>query len=357
MVVVGPLVGGEEPVAGVRGEHEAGEEPLRGEEDGEERQAGGEGEAPVAPVPRLPTVPTVAEPLYEQVDGERRQEEEEGELGRPHVGDRVVDGGEKRPRREERQNPEHGEPQGGVGEGRPGRPPTQARAAGDGEQEERIERRGELVEEPAVLPVGLAVLHHHGGDEDEQDAGGVGEGEGEPRLGRGRHPVRPGHGEQHGAELNGDHAGGQNHVRRRDDLDVQAVGVVPPVVEGGRGDHGEGAPDRHPGAERGAETPETNGGGGLGHARSPAEGGPERQPAGGQPGEHPAEVDRQVRRGPEGVAADRRVPGDVPEQADGDARRAEEGGIEIPGEGGGALAGGGDLRGGLEGGPKPEPDG
>jgi hypothetical protein len=37
----------------------------------------------------------------------------------------------------------------------------------------------------------------------------------------------------------------QHHVRRAQDLDVEAVGVVPPVVERRGGEHRAGAPHAH----------------------------------------------------------------------------------------------------------------
>src|SRR6185295_1524492 len=116
-----------------------------------------------------------------------------------------------------------------------------------------------------------------------------------------------------------------------EDLDVQAVGVVPPIVERRRGEHGDGAPDRHPGAERRAEAPEADGH--LALRLGTGEGGLQGEPAAGDTSQHAAEIDGQVRRGPEGVAADRHVPRDVPQQADDDARRAHQHGREIPGQG------------------------
>ena len=41
--------------------------------------------------------------------------------------------------------------------------------------------------------------------------------------------------QHHRAKLDAEEPGGQHHVRRTDDLDVEAVGVVPPIVERRRG--------------------------------------------------------------------------------------------------------------------------
>ena len=62
--------------------------------------------------------------------------------------------------------------------------------------------------------------------------------------------------QQHdGAELDAEEAGGQHHVRRADDLDVEAVRVVPPVVERRGDEHRDAAPGRDERAERAATAP------------------------------------------------------------------------------------------------------
>ena len=63
---------------------------------------------------------------------------------------------------------------------------------------------------------------------------------------------------QHRAALDRGDAGGEQHVRRADDLHVEAVRVVPPVVERRRRQHRERAPDADPCAERRAESPEAD---------------------------------------------------------------------------------------------------
>src|SRR5260221_364514 len=54
---------------------------------------------------------------------------------------------------------------------------------------------------------------------------------------------------QHRANLDADHPGKQHHVGRAQDLDVESVGIVPPVVEWRRRDHRDRSPDAHPCAE------------------------------------------------------------------------------------------------------------
>ena len=58
------------------------------------------------------------------------------------------------------------------------------------------------------------------------------------------------------AQLHRDDSGGQHHVRRAEDLDVEPVGVVPPVVERRRGQHRDAAPGGDERAERPAEAPD-----------------------------------------------------------------------------------------------------
>ena len=61
------------------------------------------------------------------------------------------------------------------------------------------------------------------------------------------------------AEADGGHAEGEQDVRRAEDFDVEAVGIVPPVVEGGGGDHADGAPGGNERAEWATESPNGNG--------------------------------------------------------------------------------------------------
>ena len=122
----------------------------------------------------------------------------------------------------------------------------------------------------------------------------------------------------------------QHHVRGADDLHVQPVGAVPPVVEGRRGQHRDRAPDRHPRAERRAEAPEANRRRAL--LRRAGKRGVEREPSARQARHHASQVDGQVRRRPERVAADRAVPRDVPDDAQDHAGRGEEDGVDGPRE-------------------------
>jgi hypothetical protein len=55
-------------------------------------------------------------------------------------------------------------------------------------------------------------------------------------------------------------------VGRRDDLDVEAIGVVPPVVEGCGGEHGDAAPGDEESTEGGAEAEDPDGAGAIGRA-------------------------------------------------------------------------------------------
>src|SRR3989449_4793511 len=136
--------------------------------------------------------------------------------------------------------------------------------------------------------------------------------------------------EEETAEVNPPDAERENHVRRRQDFDVEAVRVVPPVVERGRGDHRKGAPDAHPGPQRAPEAPEPDGRRPV-FRRAP-EARPEHEPAARQSREHAAQVDGRVRGGPERVATDRAVPGNVPDDADLGTRRRNQCRGDVPGQ-------------------------
>jgi len=137
-----------------------------------------------------------------------------------------------------------------------------------------------------------------------------------------------------GAELDGPDAERQDHVWGRQHLDVETVCVVPPVIERGRGDHCEGAPDAHPGAERPAESPERHGCRPL--VRRSRERGLEDDPPARETGEDAAEVDGHVGGRPEGVAPDRAVPRNVPEDAHLGASGRDDRGPHEPGDADGA---------------------
>ena len=73
--------------------------------------------------------------------------------------------------------------------------------------------------------------------------------------------VHRGEDEEHHADRDGADAEDQQRVRRTDDLDVEAVGVVPPVVEGRGGEHRDASPGGEEDAERGAQAEDLDGGG------------------------------------------------------------------------------------------------
>ena len=178
---------------------------------------------------------------------------------------------------------------------------------------------------------------------EDQQAAGVDEQPAEHAI-RARRVVLPRQSHEHRAEADAEDARPQHDVRRAQDLDVQAVGVVPPVVEGRRYDHRQRAPDADPGPERSAEAPERDAGGPL--ARVAGERRAQHEPSAREAGDDAAQVDGQVGGRPERVAADGAVPGDVPQAADDDAGRRERDGPQVPGNGGrrGSRAGIGEHR-------------
>ena len=131
-----------------------------------------------------------------------------------------------------------------------GKPEPAGAAQGDEQDREGAGRH--LIEERLVHVVRPAgVLRDHRRHHDHEQPAGEGERAGEPPYLSGvRGPVLRREHHEHAAEDDGDHPEREHHVRRAHDLDVEPVGVVPPVVERGRGDHHERAPDRDPGAQR-----------------------------------------------------------------------------------------------------------
>src|SRR5277367_567149 len=120
--------------------------------------------------------------------------------------------------------------------------------------------------------------------------------------------------QQHRAHLDHQLADAKHRMRQADDFDVEAVGVMPPVVEGGRREHHESAPRRHEASERPAKAPDRDAGV-LGLIRR-TEGGRQNRVAAGDSGQHAREIDHHMRGRPEGVAADRDMPRDVPVTAE-----------------------------------------
>ena len=133
-------------------------------------------------------------------------------------------------------------------------------------------------------------------------------------------------------------------MRGADDLDVEPVGVVPPIIERGRRQHRERAPHADPCAEWRTEAPEPD------RARTllgrAGEGCLECDVSARDRDDRRREVGAHVRRRPERVATDGHVPRDVPDQADDDTRRRNGDGIQIPGHPDrllGGYGGGGDV--------------
>ncbi len=123
----------------------------------------------------------------------------------------------------------------------------------------------------------------------------------------------------------GDAANAKNkqRVRRRNDLDVQAVGVVPPVVEGRRGEHRDAAPGRNKGAERGAEAQHRDRF--TLQLLAAAKRRVQDQVSADHRRNHTAGIDQQMRRGEERIASDGTMPRDIPRAAKrgrGDRERA-----------------------------------
>src|SRR5688500_5191718 len=103
---------------------------------------------------------------------------------------------------------------------------------------------------------------------------------------------------------------------------------MPPVIKRSGEEHRKRAPDDHPRAEWSTERTKAYRSGAL--LGCPEIGRTKREPTSGEAGNQSAKVDGDVRRGPESVAANRRMPGDIPERTDGNAGRAEHDGEAVP---------------------------
>ena len=146
------------------------------------------------------------------------------------------------------------------------------------------------------------------------------------------------HEQQQRADADHQHAEDQQHVGRAENLYVEAVSVVPPVVEGRGGDHGHAAPGTDECAERSAEAPHPHRArllrrGGM------AEGAGEDEIPARDARQDAAQIDQHVGGGPEGIAADALVPRDIPDSTDGGGGDGDDAVGDVPGDGGRACGG------------------
>src|SRR5439155_27373795 len=128
----------------------------------------------------------------------------------------------------------------------------------------------------------------------------------------------------------------EEEVRRAQQRHVEAVGDMPPVVEGRGGEHVDAAPGAEEASQWAAKSPNFDGSCARGVVR--AERGGEDDVGAGEASDDAAEVDQNVRRGPEAVAADALVPGDVPDAADAARGDGDHAGPDVPGDSGGLCA-------------------
>ena len=206
-----------------------------------------------------------------------------------HVRDRIEDGSEFRLRREERQNPGHetleDEIHRGGASGRPGNPSRHA----ESHQPDRESEGADFVKRRGVLEIGRGELHDEDAAQREKDAADVN-----------KKPIAQGvvgailirQPEQQRAEIDAQHPETEEGMRRADDLDIETVGIVPPVVERRRREHGDRAPHYDPRAERRARPEDAHGGGTL--PRAGEKGVPKGQPSAHAAAEEAAEVNGQV---------------------------------------------------------------
>ena len=137
--------------------------------------------------------------------------------------------------------------------------------------------------------------------------------------------------EEHDAGRNTAQTEDEQRMRRADNLDVEAVSVMPPVIERSRGEHGDASPAGEENAQRGAQPKNTDRRGR--ELRVAEKSALDDQPRADDAGEHTAGVDGHVRRGPESIPADGPVPGDVPGAPDGGGGNGQHANPDVPGDG------------------------
>ena len=99
-------------------------------------------------------------------------------------------------------------------------------------------------------------LHLDDGEADQNHATDVEEQRMQPRPHLSRSAIHLPEDQDQRAGVYGQNAGGQHHVGRAENLDVEAIGGVPPVIERRRCDHGDPAPRRKKSAQRTAKSPD-----------------------------------------------------------------------------------------------------
>ncbi len=120
----------------------------------------------------------------------------------------------------------------------------------------------------------------------------------------------------------------QQCVRRADDLHIQPVGRMPPVVEGRRCNHRNPAPSCKEHAQRRTQAEDVHRR--ITQRRLPVEGALIHQPQPDDRGQHAAQLDHQVGRRPEAVATDGAVPRHIPFAANVSRRHAGNARPDVP---------------------------
>ena len=170
-------------------------------------------------------------------------------------------------------------------------------------------------------------LEFHGEHHHDQHAGDVEEHHLQVPADAARSPVHERARQHQRADLYAGDSGGQHHVRRAENLDVEPVRVMPPAVERHGGDHGEAAPGADESSERRAESEDVDGNSAQGRF---GERGGEDQVAAGDAGDDAAELDCEMRGSPESIAADGAMPRDIPLPTNERGGDAERGQPDIP---------------------------
>ena len=330
---VGKIVRGEKPIARGRRHQEVRKGPLNRKKTCEKSGAKNRGLLPAAPATSV---------AAHNIEDDGGNDKVKWKVGRDEVRNFLIDGAELWFGGDELQNPHKTQMHERVEAGYESSRPAIFRGARDGGEPDGGRKHNDDIEFRAVHEDAEGVLLHdadgHGEQEDEREkedaleAGAI--------LAGGAVDFRE-HQDKR-AEADTGHSQGEQNVRRAEDFDVEAVGVVPPIVEGAGGDHGDGAPGADKGAEGSAETP--HGDGVIAERRILLESRGKDYVAAGEAGNDSAQVDEHVRGSPESVAADALVPGNVPDAADDAGGDGDDVAPDVPGDG---ESFGGDALGGL----------
>ena len=315
-------MGAEDGVPGGRAHEEVRKGPLGGHKNDEEHRSRHRGMEPTVAPGQVPV---------DEVEGHRRNDHEQRKVQRDHVRDGVEDRAQLGLRGKEREEPKADEPGGRIDPGHDRTRPLVTGGDRGTEEGYGSGQRKRPIKRGAVHEVAIAMLPDEHEGQDQEHRAHIEEETVELRLQLARGAVHVAEDQHERADPHRDDPQEKHGMGRADDLDIQPIGVVPPVVERGGGQHGEAAPGADERAQRPIEPEDAD----RSRTRRPgtSKSAGQDEIGAGDRGQHAAKVDREVRGGQERVAADRHVPGDIPIQAAHDRGHGQRRAPEIPGDG------------------------